>query len=52
MALNIPLQKTSLGQKAAPLLRPKQWLQTKSYLKTTITATTFIHALKKKTVIT
>ena len=45
MALDIPLRKTTIGQKSISFLRPKIWSKTNNSLKAV--TTTFTHALKK-----
>ena len=47
MALDIPLQKTTIGQKTISFLRPKVRSKTNNSLKAVKTTATFIHALKK-----
>ena len=47
MALDIPLRKTTIGQKSISFLRTKVWSKTNNSLKAVITTVTFTHALKK-----
>ena len=47
MALDIPLRKTTIGQKSIPFLGPKVSPKTNNSLKAVKTTTTFTHALKK-----
>ena len=47
MALDIPLRKTTIGQKSISFLGPKLWSKTNNSLKALKTKATFTHALKK-----
>ena len=46
MALDIPLRKTTIGQKSISFLGPKVWSKTNNSLKALKTAATFTHVLK------
>ena len=47
MALDIPLQKTTIWQKSISFLGPKVWSKKNNSLKAVKTTATFTHALKK-----
>ena len=47
MALDIPLRKTTIGQKSILFLGTKVWSKTNHSLKAVKTTATFTHALKK-----
>ena len=47
MALDIPLEKTTIGKKSISVLRPKVWSKRSNSLKAVKTTATFTHALKK-----
>ena len=47
MALDVPLRKTTIGQKSMSFLGPKVWSKTSNSLKADKTTATCTHALKK-----
>ena len=47
MALDMPLRKTTIGQKSISFLGPKIWTKTNNSLNAVKTTATFTHALKK-----
>ena len=47
MALDIPLRKSTMGQKGISFLGPKVWSKINNDLKTVPTTASFTHALKK-----
>ena len=47
MALDVPLRKTTLGQKSISLLGPKIWSKVDSDVKKLKTRASFTHSLKK-----
>ena len=48
MALDIPLRKTSIGQKSTSFFVPKIWPKINNDLKTVLTTNSFIRTLQKE----